>query len=167
MTDRIGRATRTTSIVMMLVAVSSALSWVMAFARIPQMISSGLLAVSDSKVVILLIMMFILLIIGTFMDPTPAILIFVPIFLPVVTELGVDPVHFGAMVVMNLSVGVITPPVGNVLFVGAQVAGLRIETVIKKLWPFLAAIIIALFVVVFIPQVSLWLPETMGLMSAN
>jgi tripartite ATP-independent transporter DctM subunit len=161
------RATRTTSIVMMLVAVSSALSWVMAFARIPQMISSGLLAVSDSKVVILLIMMFILLIIGTFMDPTPAILIFVPIFLPVVTELGVDPVHFGAMVVMNLSVGVITPPVGNVLFVGAQVAGLRIETVIKKLWPFLAAIIIALFVVVFIPQVSLWLPETMGLMSAN
>lgn len=76
---------------MMLVAVSSALSWVMAFARIPQMISSGLLAVSDSKVVILLIMMFILLIIGTFMDPTPAILIFVPIFLPVVTELGSTP----------------------------------------------------------------------------
>ncbi|QGU03457.1 Sialic acid TRAP transporter permease protein SiaT [Corynebacterium comes] len=161
------RATRTTSIVMMLVAVSSALSWVMAFARIPQMISSGLLAVSDSRVVILLIMMFILLIIGTFMDPTPAILIFVPIFLPVVTELGVDPVHFGAMVVMNLSVGVITPPVGNVLFVGAQVAGLRIETVIAKLWPFLVAIIIALFVVVFVPQISLWLPETMGLMSMN
>ncbi|AGF71137.1 TRAP transporter large permease [Corynebacterium halotolerans] len=159
------RATRTTSIVMLLVAVSSALSWVMAFARIPQLIADGLLAVSDSKVVILLIMMFILLLIGTFMDPTPAILIFVPIFLPVVTELGVDPVHFGAMVVMNLSVGVITPPVGNVLFVGAQVAGLRIETVIAKLWPFLVAIIIALFVVVFVPQISLWLPETMGLIS--
>ena len=165
--DILLRATRTTSIVMMLVAVSSILSWVMAFARIPQMISSGLLAVSDSKVVILLIMMFILLLIGTFMDPTPAILIFVPIFLPVVTELGVDPVHFGAMVVMNLSVGVITPPVGNVLFVGAQVAGLRIESVIAKLWPFLVAIIIALFVVVFVPQISLWLPETMGLMGAG
>ena len=121
----------------------------------------------SATVLILFIMMVILMLIGTVMDPTPAILIFVPIFLPVVTELGVDPVHFGAMVVMNLSVGVITPPVGNVLFVGAQVAGLRIETVIKKLWPFLAAIIIALFVVVFIPQVSLWLPETMGLMSAN
>mgnify|MGYP001067177348 FL=1 len=165
--DILLRATRTTSIVMMLVAVSSILSWVMAFARIPQMISSGLLAVSDSKVVILLIMMFILLLIGTFMDPTPAILIFVPIFLPVVMELGVDPVHFGAMVVMNLSVGVITPPVGNVLFVGAQVAGLRIESVIAKLWPFLVAIIIALFVVVFVPQISLWLPETMGLMGAG
>ena len=165
--DILLRATRTTSIVMLLVAVSSILSWVMAFARIPQMISSGLLAVSDSNVVILLIMMFILLLIGTFMDPTPAILIFVPIFLPVVVELGVDPVHFGAMVVMNLSVGVITPPVGNVLFVGAQVAGLRIESVIAKLWPFLVAIIIALFVVVFVPQISLWLPETMGLMGAG
>lgn len=159
------RATRTTSIVMMLVAVSSALSWVMSFAQIPQLISEALLSISDSKVIILLIMMFILLLVGTFMDPTPAILIFVPIFLPVVTELGVDPVHFGAMVVMNLSVGVITPPVGNVLFVGAQVAGLRIESVISKLWPFLVAIIIALFLVVFIPQISTWLPSTMGLMT--
>lgn len=161
--DILLRATRTTSIVMLLVAVSSILSWVMAFARIPQMISSGLLAVSDSKVVILLIMMFILLLIGTFMDPTPAILIFVPIFLPIVTEFGVDPIHFGAMVVYNLSVGVITPPVGNVLFVGARVAGLKIEPVIGKLLPFLAAIIIGLFVVVFIPQLSMWLPTALGL----
>lgn len=157
------KATRTTSIVMMLIAVSSALSWVMAFARIPQMISDGLLAVSDSRVVILLIMMVILLLIGTVMDPTPAILIFVPIFLPVVMELGVDPVHFGAMVVMNLSLGVITPPVGNVLFVGAQVAGLRVESVIGRLWPYLGAILVALFLVVFIPQISMWLPTVMGL----
>ncbi len=162
--DILLKATRTTSIVMLLIAVSAALSWVMAFAKIPQMISDALLSVSDSKVVILLIMMFILLLIGTVMDPTPAILIFVPIFLPVVTELGVDPVHFGAMVVMNLSVGVITPPVGNVLFVGSQVAGLRVETVIRRLWPYLIAIIVALFVVVFVPQISIWLPTTMGLM---
>ncbi|BAC19049.1 TRAP transporter, DctM subunit [Corynebacterium efficiens YS-314] len=165
--DILLKATRTTSIVMMLIAVSSALSWVMAFARIPQMISDALLAVSDSKVVILLIMMVILLLIGTVMDPTPAILIFVPIFLPVVTELGVDPVHFGAMVVMNLSLGVITPPVGNVLFVGSQVAGLRVETVIGRLWPFLAAILVALFLVVFIPQISLWLPTIMGLVGTG
>ncbi|SER41607.1 Sialic acid TRAP transporter permease protein SiaT [Corynebacterium cystitidis DSM 20524] len=158
-------ATRTTCIVMMLVAASSALSWVMAFAGIPALISQGLLAVSTNKVVILLIIMLILLLIGTFMDPTPAILIFVPIFLPIVTELGVDPIHFGAMVVMNLSLGVITPPVGNVLFVGAQVAGLRIEPVIARLWPFLAAILIALFIVVFVPAVSTWLPTTLGLMS--
>lgn len=159
-------STRTTCIVMMLVAVSSALSWVMAFAKIPQLIADALLAVSDSKVIILLIIMFILLCIGTFMDPTPAILIFVPIFLPVVTELGVDPVHFGMMVVMNLSLGVITPPVGNVLFVGAQVAGLRLESVLSKLWPFLIAILVALLFVLFIPQISLWLPSTMGLIGS-
>ncbi|WP_018298026.1 TRAP transporter large permease [Corynebacterium lubricantis] len=158
-------ATRTTCIVMMLVAASSALSWVMAFAGIPDLIAQGLLSVSDNKVVILFIIMIILLLIGTFMDPTPAILIFVPIFLPIVTELGVDPVHFGAMVVMNLSLGVITPPVGNVLFVGAQVAGLRIEPVIARLWPFLLALIAALFVVVFVPQISIWLPTTLGLMT--
>ncbi len=158
-------ATRTTCIVMLLVAASSALSWVMAFAGIPDLIASGLLSVSESKVIILFIIMIILLLIGTFMDPTPAILIFVPIFLPIVTELGVDPVHFGAMVVMNLSLGVITPPIGNVLFVGAQVSGLRIEPVIRRLWPYLGGLILALFAVVFIPQLSIWLPTTLGLMT--
>ena len=155
-------AGRTTAIVMLLVGVSSALSFVMAYARIPELISN-LLGFTDSPTVILLIMMLVLLVVGTFMDPTPAILIFVPIFLPIVTELGVHPVHFGAMVVMNLSVGVITPPVGNVLFVGAKVAGLRIEPVVTKLWQFLVGIILALFVVVFVPAVSLWLPEVAGL----
>ncbi|MDO5735722.1 MAG: TRAP transporter large permease [Propionibacteriaceae bacterium] len=158
-------AGRTTAIVMLLVAVSTALSFVMSFARIPDLISDTILGVTDSKVVVLLIMMVVLLVIGTFMDPTPAILIFVPIFLPIALELGVDPVHFGAMVVMNLSLGVITPPVGNVLFVGARVARLRIEPVIGKLWPFLIAILVALFMVVFIPQLSLWLPKAMGLIA--
>ena len=157
-------ATKTTSVVMLLVAVSSGLSWVMAFARIPTLITNLLLGITDSKVGILLIIMVILLIVGTFMDPTPAILIFVPIFLPIVTNLGVDPVHFGAMVVMNLSVGVITPPVGNVLFVGSKVAGLRLEPVIAKLWPFIVGIILMLLVVVFVPQVSLWLPTVTGLL---
>ncbi|KMY23101.1 TRAP transporter, DctM subunit [Actinobaculum suis] len=158
------KATETTAVVMLLVAVSSGLSWVMAFAGIPQMITGFLLGITDSKIGILIIIMLILLLVGTFMDPTPAILIFVPIFLPIVTELGVDPVHFGAMVVMNLSVGVITPPVGNVLFVGAKVAGLRIEPVIAKLWPFLGAIIGMLFVVTFVPAISLWLPGISGLL---
>ncbi|MCI6584856.1 MAG: TRAP transporter large permease [Mobiluncus sp.] len=156
-------ATETTSVVMLLVAVSSGLSWVMAFARIPTLITDLLLGITDSKTGILIIIMVILLIVGTFMDPTPAILIFVPIFLPIVTDLGVDPVHFGAMVVMNLSVGVITPPVGNVLFVGSKVAGLRIEPVVAKLWPFMIGIILTLFVVVFVPQISLWLPTVAGL----
>ncbi len=157
-------AGRTTAIVMLLVGVSTALSFVMSFARIPDIISDAVLGFTDSKVVVLLIMMVILLVVGTFMDPTPAILIFVPIFLPIVTQFGVDPVHFGAMVVMNLSVGVITPPVGNVLFVGARIARLRIEPVITRLWPFLLAIILTLFLVVFIPQLSLWLPTAMDLM---
>ena len=157
-------AGRTTAIVMLLVAVSTALSFVMSFARIPDIISDAVLGFTDSSVVILIIMMVVLLVVGTFMDPTPAILIFVPIFLPIVTEFGIDPVHFGAMVVMNLSVGVITPPVGNVLFVGARLARLRIEPVIAKLWPFLVAIILTLFLVVFVPQISTWLPTVMGLM---
>ena len=157
-------AGRTTAIVMLLVAVSTSLSFIMSYARIPDLISDTILAATDSKVVVLLIMMVVLLIVGTFMDPTPAILIFVPIFLPIAIELGVDPVHFGAMIVMNLSVGVITPPVGNVLFVGARVARLRIEPVIKFLWPFLIAIIAVLFLVVFIPELSLWLPTVMGLL---
>ncbi|MEW6871322.1 TRAP transporter large permease [Trueperella pyogenes] len=156
-------ATRTTAVVMFLVAVSAGLSWVMAFARIPDMIASGLLGITDSPTGILIIIMLILLVVGTFMDPTPAILIFVPIFLPIVTSMGIHPVHFGAMVVMNLSVGVITPPVGNVLFVGAKVAGLRIEPVVSKLWQFLVGIVLALFVVVFVPAVSLWLPGVLGL----
>ena len=157
-------ASRTTAIVMMLVAVSTALSFVMSFARIPELISDAVLGTTDSTAVVLLIVTIILLLVGTFMDPTPAILIFVPIFLPIVTELGVDPVHFGALVVMALSIGVITPPVGNVLFVGARVARLRIEPVIGKLWPFLIAIVIALFIVVYVPVLSTWLPTTMGLL---
>ena len=141
-------AGRTTAIVMLLVGVSSALSFVMAYARIPELISN-LLGFTDSPTVILLIMMLVLLVVGTFMDPTPAILIFVPI----VQEFGIDPIHFGTMVVYNLSVGVITPPVGNVLFVGARIAGLKIEPVVAKLIPFLLAIIGGLLVVVFVPQI--------------
>ena len=108
-------------------------------------------------------MMVILLLVGTFMDPTPAILIFTPIFLPIVTTFGVDPLHFGTMIVYNLCVGVITPPVGNVLFIGSRVAGLRIEPVVAKLAWFLVAIIVGLFIVVFVPPLSLWLPTAMGL----
>lgn len=158
-------AGRTTAIVMLLVGVSTALSFMMSFAHVPEMISETILSATDSKVIILLIMMVVLLAVGTFMDPTPAILIFVPIFLPIATELDVDPVHFGAMVVMNLSVGVITPPVGNVLFVGSRVAKMRLEPVISKLWGFFFAIVAALFLVVFIPQLSLWLPNALGLLA--
>lgn len=156
-------AGRTTAIVMLLVGVSSALSFVMAYARIPDLISETMLGLTSNHTLILIMMMIILLAVGTFMDPTPAILIFVPIFLPIATTLGIDPVHFGTMVVYNLSLGVITPPVGNVLFVGSRVAGLKIEPVTAKLVWFLLSIVIGLFVVAFVPQVSMLLPNALGM----
>ncbi|MGN7212898.1 TRAP transporter large permease [Brachybacterium paraconglomeratum] len=157
-------AGRTTSIVMLLVGVSSALSFVMAFARVPDLIGDLILGVTANPSMILVIIMVILLLVGTFMDPTPAILIFVPIFAPMIDDLGIDPIHFGTMVVYAFCVGVITPPVGNVLFVGARISGLKIEPVIGKLVPFLIALVIGLFVVVFIPQVSLALPGVLGML---
>ncbi|MCW2131855.1 TRAP transporter large permease [Arthrobacter sp. VKM Ac-2550] len=158
-------ATKTTAIVMLLVGVSTAMSWLMSFARIPDLISDSILGLTENPTIILILMMIILLIVGTFMDPTPAILIFTPIFLPIVMEFGIHPVHFGTMIVFNLCVGTITPPVGNVLFVGARVAGLRIEPVIQRLVPFFISLIIGLFVVVFVPQLSMWLPTALGLVA--
>lgn len=158
-------AARTTAIVMLLVGVSSILSFVMSFAMIPQLVSDALLGLTSEPTAILIIMMVILLIVGTFMDPTPAILIFVPIFLPIVSGFGIHPVHFGTMVVYNLCVGLLTPPVGNVLFVASRVAGLRIEPVVGKLIWFILALIVGLFVVVFLPEVSLAIPRAMGLLA--
>ena len=157
-------AAQTTAIITLLIGVASALSFMMTFARIPEVVSAGLLGLTDNPQIILVIMMLILLVVGTFMDPTPAILIFTPIFLPIVTEMGIDPVHFGAIIVYNLSVGVITPPVGNVLFIGARVAGMRIEPLVGKLLWFLLAIVVGLLIVVFVPSLSLWLPGVLGLL---
>lgn len=156
-------AARTTAIVMLLIGVSSILSFVMSFALIPQLVADSMLGLSSNPTVILILMMVILLVVGTFMDPTPAILIFVPIFLPIVTGFGIHPIHFGTMIVYNLCVGLLTPPVGNCLFVGARVAGLRIEPVIARIVWFILALIIGLFIVVFVPALSLAIPTAMGL----
>lgn len=151
----------TTSIVLLLIGASMGMSWAMANADIPYTISDALLTISDNPIVILLIINVILLIVGTFMDMTPALLIFTPIFLPIVTELGMDPVHFGILMTFNLSIGICTPPVGSTLFVGCSVAGVKIDKVIKPLLPFYAILIFTLFVVTFVPQLSLWLPQTL------
>ncbi|MFH5832853.1 TRAP transporter large permease [Halalkalibaculum sp. DA384] len=156
-------AVKTTSIVMLLIATSVSMSWVMSFESIPQAISNGILSLSDSPVVILLLINMILLFVGMFMDMTPAVLIFTPIFLPIVTELGMDPVHFGIMMVLNLCIGICTPPVGTLLFVGVSVAGTTIPKVIKPLLPLFVAMIIALLLVTFWPALSLWLPQLFGL----
>ena len=109
------------------------MSWVMSYENIPQEISNTLLSISDNPIVILIIINLILLFVGVFMDMTPAVLIFTPIFLPIVTKLGMDPIHFGIIMIMNLCIGLCTPPVGSVLFVGCSVAGLKIQQVIKPL----------------------------------
>ncbi|MBP2410533.1 TRAP transporter large permease [Brachybacterium fresconis] len=163
--DVVAGAARTTAVVMLLVAVSSALSWVLSYATIPQTIADALLGLADSKTVILLLMMVILLIVGAFMDPTPAILIFTPIFLPIALELGVDPIHFGLMITFNLSLGTITPPVGNILFVAAKVGDVRVEPVIKAMIPFFLALVVGLLLVVFIPQITMFLPDALGMVT--
>ncbi|PRX42501.1 TRAP transporter large permease [Salegentibacter salegens] len=149
----------TTAIVLLLIATSMSMSWVMSFENIPQTVSELLLGLSENKYVILLIINLLLLFVGTFMDITPAVLIFTPIFLPVVENLGVDPVHFGMIMVMNLCVGLCTPPVGSVLFIGVGVAKTSIQKVIKPLLPLYVVMFIVLLMITFIPGISLWLPK--------
>lgn len=151
-----------TGIIIFLIGVSSIMSWVMAFTNIPALVSSGLLSISNNRYVILLMINIILLVVGTFMDMTPACLIFTPIFLPVCQELGMNTVHFGIMMIFNLCIGTITPPVGTTLFVGVKVGGVKIETVIRQLLIYFAAIFVVLLMVTYIPQISLWLPSLMG-----
>jgi tripartite ATP-independent transporter DctM subunit len=152
----------TTSIVMLLIGASMSMSWVMSYEDIPQEISNGLLALSDNPIIILLIINLILLFVGIFMDMTPAVLIFTPIFLPVVVKLGLDPVHFGIIMVLNLCIGLCTPPVGSVLFVGVGIAQTTIDKVVRPLLPLFIAMIVALFLVTYFPELSLWLPRQFG-----
>ena len=134
------------------------MSWAMSFDNIPQNVSELLLGLSDNKYVILIIINVLLLFVGTFMDITPAVLIFTPIFLPVLSNLGVNPVHFGIIMVMNLCVGLCTPPVGSVLFIGVGVARTTIKKVMKPLLPLYVVMAIVLLLITYIPEISLWLP---------
>jgi tripartite ATP-independent transporter DctM subunit len=156
------KTVETTAIVMLLIGTSKAMSWILSYENIPQTISATLIALTESKIVILLIINLILLAVGTFMDMTPAILIFTPIFLPVAVELGIDPIHFGIIMVLNLCIGLCTPPVGSVLFVGCGIAGTTISRLIKPLIPFYIAMIIALILVTYIPEISMFLPRFFG-----
>lgn len=151
-----------TGIIIFLIGVSSIMSWVMAFTNIPEIVSAGLLAISSNKYVIFLMINVILLVVGTFMDMTPACLIFTPIFLPVCTALGMNTIHFGIMMIFNLCIGTITPPVGTTLFVGVKVGGVKIETVFRQLIVYFAAIFAVLMLVTYIPALSLTLPKLLG-----
>ncbi|MEP1085903.1 TRAP transporter large permease [Algoriphagus sp.] len=156
------KSAETTAVVMLLIATSMAMSWVMSSEDIPQNISNALLGLSDNIFVILIMINLLLLFVGIFMDMTPAVLIFTPIFLPVVTALGVDPVHFGIMMVLNLCIGLCTPPVGSILFIGVGVANTTIQKIMKPMLPFYFAMVLALILIMLFPEISLWLPRVFG-----
>ncbi len=153
------------STILFLISASTIMSYVMSYSGIPATISSLLMGISDNKYIILLVMNAFLLIMGMFLDLTPAVLIFTPIFLPIATSIGMHPVHFGIMLILNLGIGSVTPPVGSCLFVGCKVAGVSIEGVTKFIIPIFIAMIVALLIVTYFPPLSLFIPYITGLVN--
>ncbi len=157
------KAGETTAIVLLLIATSTAMSWILSYENIPQSLSASLLNLTDNPIIILLMINLILLLVGVFMDMTPAVLIFTPILLPVAESLGLSPLHFGMIMITNLCIGLCTPPVGSVLFVGCSVAKTSISALVKPLLPMYLAMLAALLLVIFIPALSEFLPTYFGL----
>jgi len=151
-------AVKTTAMVLMIIGTAAAFGWLLAVTEVPTLLSTTLLAISENPLVILLIVNLILLMLGTFMDMSPLIIITTPIFLPVMVGIGMDPVQFGIMLILNLGIGVVTPPVGSVLFVGCAVGGIRIEDTLRSIWPFYLAFLIVLALVTYLPATTLFLP---------
>jgi tripartite ATP-independent transporter DctM subunit len=154
---------KTTAVVMLLIGTSKAMSWILAYQNIPQTVSEVLLGVSENPIMIFVIINLLLLFVGTFMDMTPAVLIFTPIFLPVVVELGMHPVHFGVMMIANLCIGLCTPPVGTCLFLGCGVGKISIAQVTSTLIPFFIAMFVALMLITYWPALTMVLPQLFGL----
>lgn len=162
--DIILKAAKTTAVVMLLVGASQAMSWVLAYERVPQMVSEAMIGLSSNPLMILLLINVLLLVVGTFMDMTPAVLIFTPIFLPVVTALGMDPVQFGIVLIANLCIGLCTPPVGACLFVSCSVGKTSIARVVPPMIPFFFAMLTGLLLITFWPALSTALPRWLELM---
>lgn len=156
------RTIRTIGSVLILAACATAFSWVITYLRIPQMVTAGLFAITTNKYVMLLIINAILLIMGCFMNMVSIVYIMTPILLPIVTSFGMHPVTFGIMMIMNLGIGLLTPPVGQVLFVGSSISGLSVERLTKALLPQMAFMVIALILITLIPSVTMWLPTVLG-----
>ena len=155
-------AVKTTGIVLLVIGTAAAFGWLLAINQVPLKLFNLLSALSDNPLVILLIINVILLFLGTFMDMSPLIVITTPIFLPIVVNLGMDPVQFGIMLMINLGIGLVTPPVGSVLFVGCAVANIRIEDTLRTIWPFYLALVMALLLTTYIPAISMTLPVLFG-----
>jgi tripartite ATP-independent transporter DctM subunit len=152
-------AVRTTAMVLLVIGCAAAFGWLLAYLRVPTMLVAYMQSISDNPIVILLLINVVLLILGTFMDMSPLIVITTPIFLPVAAAFGVDPVHFGIILILNLGIGLCTPPVGAVLFVGCAVGRIPIWQAVRTIWPFYLAALVTLVIVTYIPAVSLWLPH--------
>lgn len=150
------------SVALFLIGVSSSMAWVMTNANLTDLVTSALQHVSDNPIAIMLIINLLLLVIGAFIDMTPAVLIFTPIFLPVITDAGISPLHFGIVMIFNLCIGLITPPVGNALFVSCSISGLKVQDILKPMVPIYVAMFIVLMLVTYIPALSLALPRALG-----
>jgi tripartite ATP-independent transporter DctM subunit len=157
------RVVKTVAMVMMLIGFSVAFGYLMALMQIPAKATQFFLTLTDNKYVMLMLVNILLLVLGTFMDMAPMLLICTPILLPVMKTFGVDPVHFGMIMIINLGIGLITPPVGPTLFVGCAIGKVTMEEVSKELWPFYGAMCLALMIVTYVPALSLWLPRLFGL----
>ncbi|OIQ32728.1 MAG: C4-dicarboxylate ABC transporter permease [Alphaproteobacteria bacterium MedPE-SWcel] len=152
-------AVRTTAMVLMVIGCAASFGWLLAYTKVPASMVALLQGVSDNPIIILLLMNVVLLVLGTFMDMSPLIVITTPIFLPVAVAFGIDPVHFGVILILNLGIGLCTPPVGAVLFVGCAVGRIPIGTAVRSIWPFYGAAFAVLLLVTYIPGLSLWLPS--------
>jgi tripartite ATP-independent transporter DctM subunit len=155
----VGRVVRTVGIVMIMIGFSVAFGYMMAIMRVPSMAADFFLSVADNKYTLLLIINVLLLVLGTFMDLAPMLLICTPVFLPIVMNFGVDPVHFGIIMILNLGIGLLTPPVGPTLVVGCAIGKVSMEAVSRSILPFYIPMLIVLLLVTYVPALSLWLPS--------
>ena len=153
---------RTTAMVMIVIGAAGAFGWLLALLQAPTHLADLLRGITENPLLLLLLINIVLLLLGTFMDMAPLIIITTPIFLPMATELGMDPVQFGIMLLLNLGIGLVTPPVGAVLFVGCAIGKIPIEQTVRTIWPFYGALILALAAVIYIPELSLWLPSLLN-----
>jgi len=160
MPQLVHRVVKTVGMVMILIGFAAGFGYLMAMMQIPRAITQAFLTVSENKYVILMLINVMFLVLGTLMDMAPLILICTPILLPVIATFGIDPVHFGILMMVNLGIGLITPPVGSTLFVGCAVSGLSMEKVVKELWPFYLIMLTALALVTYVPSITLWIPKT-------
>jgi len=161
--ELVHRTLRTVAMVLTLIACASSVGYVMALTQMPAKITAFFLSISSDKNVILLLINVMLLVLGCLLDMAPSILICTPILLPVMMNFGVDPVHFGIIMMLNLGIGLCHPPVGAILFVGCAVGKVTIEEVMRRIWPFYGVMLLVLMLVTYIPSISLWLPRLLGL----